>query len=168
MVCHYGKGYAVDRIAVLLERRRIFNYLVEIGGEIRVRGVNASGEPWRIAIESPNLGSHTVQKIFPLVQGAVATSGSYRNFRIHNGVRYSHAIDPVTGRPVEHKLLSVTVVSETAMHADGLATALLVMGPETGVKWATRQGLDALFTVAVGSGIVLQSSGRFINWLDKP
>jgi thiamine biosynthesis lipoprotein len=163
-----AKGYAVDRIAVLLERRSIWNYLVEIGGEIRVRGVNASGESWRIAIESPNLGVHTVQQVFPLDRGGVATSGSYRNYRTHQGVSYSHAIDPATGRPVEHKLLSVTVVSETAMHADGLATALLVMGPETGVQWATGQGLDALFTVAVGSRIVQRSSGRFINWLDKP
>ncbi len=162
-----AKGYAVDRIAALLDERKILHYLVEIGGEIRILGFNASGESWRIAVENPNSGRHMEPIIFPLDRGAVATSGSYRNFRNHDGVRYSHTIDPATGRPVEHKLVSVTVVSDTAMHADGVATALLVMGPERGVRWAARQRVDALFMVEVGSRIVLQPSGSFIDWLEK-
>jgi thiamine biosynthesis lipoprotein len=142
-----AKGYAVDRIADYLDSRGIVNYLVEIGGELRGRGQNPQSTAWRIAIERPSPGERAIQRIVELADRGIATSGDYRNFFQLDGKRYSHTIDPRTGRPVRHELASVTVLNDSAMEADAMATALLVMGPERGFRLAQQQELAALFIV---------------------
>ena len=147
-----AKGYGVDRVAALLDAAGIENYLVEIGGELRARGLNFRRKPWRIAVERPDPAGRTVQQVVALGDAAMATSGDYRNFFESGGTRYSHTIDPATGRPVTHDLASVTVVGADAMHADALATALLVMGPDRGLQFAQASGLAALFISRTGTG----------------
>lgn len=148
----WAKGYAVDELADLLDERTLTNYLVEIGGELRLRGHNAGGEAWSIAIERPVAGARGVQTVVRLTDAAVATSGDYRNFFERDGVRYSHTIDPRTGRPVEHELASVTVIDESAAFADGMATGLLVLGPDAGLELATGGNLAAYFLVRAEDG----------------
>lgn len=138
-----AKGYAVDRLADWLEQQGHSNYMVEIGGEIRVRGRNPRGKNWRIAIERPEPVAREALAILEMSEGAVATSGDYRNFFELDGVRYSHSIDPRSGRPVRHQLVSVTVVHESAALADAWATALTVLGPEQGFSTARSEGLAA-------------------------
>ena len=140
-----AKGYGVDRVAALLESEGLTDYLVEIGGELRGRGVNGRGEPWRIAVERPEAGRRSVFRIVPLHDLGMATSGDYRNFFEVNGERYPHSIDPRTGWPVQHPLASVTVLADDCMWADAWATALLVLGTETGHALAESRGLAALF-----------------------
>ena len=158
-----AKGYAVDQVVDLLISNDIDNYLVEIGGEIRASSEKSPGELWQIAIEKPRGDQQSSSFVFPLRDGAVATSGSYRNYREHNGQRLSHAIDPSAGKPVGHNLLSVTVWSNTTMRADAVATALLVMGPELGVEWAEKQQIDALFIIAEGDILSTETSGSFFD-----
>jgi thiamine biosynthesis lipoprotein len=143
----YAKGLAVDELAGLLDERQIANYLVEIGGEIRAQGSNSRGNPWRIAVERPATNERGVQRVIDVTNRAVATSGDYRNFYTVDGARYSHTIDPQTGRPVTHQLAAVTVIAEQAARADALATALLVLGPRDGVSFATDKDIAALFLV---------------------
>ena len=147
-----AKGYAVDRVAGLLEAAGIADYLVEIGGEIRCRGRNDRGMAWGVGIERPVAGRRSVHGLIRLDAGALATSGDYRQFYVRDGRRLSHIIDPRDGRPVAHGLASVTVVADTAMRADALATALSVLGPEVGRALARRLDLAALFIVREGSG----------------
>ncbi len=139
-----AKGYAVDRLAALLERSGISNYLVDIGGEIRTAGRNGEGEAWRLAVEYPQPGRRTPFRVLRLESAAVATSGNYRNFFELGGVRYAHTIDPRTGWPVSHALLAVTVVADNTMTADAWATALMVLGPEDGLALAEREKVAAL------------------------
>lgn len=157
----YAKGLAVDELADLLDSNDFTNYMVEIGGELRTRGHNASKVPWRIAIELPDANSRAVEKIIRLRDAGVATSGDYRNFFEHDGVRYSHTIDPRTGRPVAHKLASVTVLAERAAVADALATALLVLGPDAGPALARQQDIAALFLVRKNGEISALTTQRF-------
>ena len=138
-------GYAVDRIAHGLDALGARDYLVEIGGEVRARGRNPAGRPWRVAVEAPVSGERRAYAIVELEDGSVSTSGDYRDFRHVGGRRISHTIDPRSGRPVEHGLASVTVVHESAMLADAYATALMVLGPQAGFDLAERLGLAALF-----------------------
>jgi thiamine biosynthesis lipoprotein len=145
-----AKGYAVDQVAELLETAGLTDYLVEIGGELRGRGRNGRGQPWQIAIERPETDKRAIFRVVALRDLAMATSGDYRNFFEVAGRRYSHTIDPTTGRPVGHRLASVTVLAESAMRADAWATALLVLGPEQGMALADEQGLAALFIEQIG------------------
>jgi thiamine biosynthesis lipoprotein len=147
-----AKGYGVDRVAELLEAEGVENYLVEIGGELRGRGRSGRGDPWRIAIERPESAGRSVFRVVELHATGMATSGDYRNFFEIDGKRYSHSIDPVTGRPVAHALASVTVLADSTMLADGWATALLVSGPERGMALAEAEGLAALLIVRDGDG----------------
>ena len=126
--------------------------MVEVGGEVRTAGLNAAGEPWRIAVEHPDPGAETFHRVLPLGGWAMATSGDYRNFREWGGRRLSHMIDPRTGRPVDHALASVTVVADRCMSADGLATAVLVLGPEAGFRFATTHDVAALLLVRTPDG----------------
>ncbi|WP_417659753.1 FAD:protein FMN transferase [Pseudidiomarina sp.] len=139
-----AKGYGVDRVALLLEQMEIKNYLVEIGGEMRMKGSKPGEQPWRIAIEQPVSLERAVQKVIEPGNNAVATSGDYRNYFEEDGVRYSHIIDPRSGYPIQHNLVSVTVITETCMDADAYATALTVMGPEQALDFANRKGLAVL------------------------
>lgn len=156
-----AKGYAVDRIGMLLEAHDIADYLVEIGGELRLRGNNLQGEPWRIAIEKPTPEQRMIQKIVPISNVAMATSGDYRNFFEVDGVRFSHTIDPRTGRPITHKLASVTVLHETTMEADALATAFMVLGPEEAFKLAEWKHIAALFIIKTEQGFDERSTSTF-------
>lgn len=140
-----AKGYAVDLMANYLEQIGIVNYMVEIGGEIRAKGVNGKKTSWRIGIEKPLTEKRSVQRIIKLDNIAMATSGDYRNYFEQDGVRYSHTIDPVAGRPINHKLVSVTVLHESATRADALATGFLVMGKEQAYELAMQNELAVLF-----------------------
>ena len=157
----FAKGYGVDRLASLLEAAGVKNYLVEIGGELRMRGKNAHGEAWKIAVESPDSVGRTVQTVVQLTDAAVATSGDYRNFFEHDGRMYSHTIDPRSGYPVAHDAASVTVIADTAAYADAMATALLVMGAEAGIAYAEREGIAALFVVRDGDDLHELSSTTY-------
>jgi thiamine biosynthesis lipoprotein len=136
-----AKGYGVDRLAEQLEQLGVRNYLVDIGGELRVLGQHPRGRPWRVAIESPDGASRAPARLLQPAAGAIATSGDYRNFFTLDGQRFSHVIDPETGYPVRHELVSVTVLAETAMLADAWATALLVLGPVRAREAAERERL---------------------------
>jgi len=154
-----AKGYAVDALAGLLAARGLEAYLVEIGGEVRAAGSKPGGEPWRVAIEQPRPGgAGAAPRVVPLTGGAVATSGGYRNFFEAGGRRYSHTIDPATGRPVDHDLAAVSVLAETCMRADAWATALLVQGPAAGPRTAERLGLAALFMIRRDGAIITRAS----------
>ncbi|MCP4301126.1 MAG: FAD:protein FMN transferase [Gammaproteobacteria bacterium] len=143
----WAKGHAVDELAVLLDEYQLQNYLVEIGGELRVRGHNAEGLKWAVAIEKPSTTERTPHSVMRVTDTSVATSGDYRNYFDHDGQRYSHTIDARTGRPISHKLAAVTVVSESAAFADAMATALLVLGPTDGPQRAEKLGIAAYFLI---------------------
>ncbi len=147
-----AKGYAVDRIAVYLDSQGFENYMIEIGGEIRVRGRPTVDRGWRVGIEKPVAGRRAIQEILEIEDLGMATSGDYRNFIEVDGIRYSHTIDPLSGRPVRHELASVTVLHAAAMTADALATALNVLGPEAGARLASKENIPAYFIVRMDSG----------------
>jgi len=142
-----AKGFGVDRVANALLDLGFANFLVEVGGEVKARGKNAAGTPWRLGIEAPDQAPHSVQRTIELRDAAMATSGDYRSFYLQDGARISHIIDPRSGRPIDHDLASVSVIHEDAVYADALATALLVLGPEAGYALAEREGLAAYFIV---------------------
>ncbi len=149
----WAKGFAVDRVAELLDGRGVDHYLVEIGGEIRVRGQNAERKPWAIAVEAPSTTARRPHSVLRVTDTSVATSGDYRNYYDYGGRRYSHTIDARTGRPVEHELAAVTVVNPSAAFADAMATALLVLGPKAGPGLAERLGVAGYFLVRDETGI---------------
>ena len=155
-----AKGYAVDLAAATLQESACQDFLVEVGGEVGVRGVRPDGSPWRIGVESPS-GLQAVTHRLTLRDEAIATSGDYRNFLRIEGELYSHTIDPQTGFPVLHELTSVSVIADTAMRADALATALNVMGPEDGLAFALRHDLEALFIIRTENGYDSFGTGRF-------
>lgn len=137
-----AKGYSVDVAAKFLEKKGITNYMVEIGGEIRVAGFNKDGNKWRLGIdkpiEDPSLAHRSLDTILHLTNTALATSGNYRQFYYKDGKRYSHTINPKTGKPVNHQLLSATVLASDCMTADALATACMVMGAEKSIEMAEK------------------------------
>lgn len=147
-----AKGYGVDQVARLLTQHGFANVMVDIGGELYLKGHNSSREPWRIAIEKPVSGERTVQQIIAASGKGVATSGDYRNYFEVDGVRFSHTIDPATAKPIGHKLVSVTVLHDSTMTADGVATALMVMGNEKGLKLAESFGLAVYMVIKTDSG----------------
>jgi thiamine biosynthesis lipoprotein len=143
-------GYAVDRIAERFDELGLHHYLIELGGEVRAHGRNPTGRPWRIAVEVPLAGERRPFALVELDGLGASTSGDYRDFRVVDGRRLSHTIDPRTGAPVTHRLASVCVVHPSVAHADAYATALMVLGPEKGLVLARRLGLAALFIVRAG------------------
>ncbi len=147
-----AKGYAVDKLADFLDARGQQAYLVEIGGELRAAGHKPDGSAWRIAVEQPVPGIRETGRVLELVDMAVATSGDYRNFFTVDGVNYPHIIDPRTGLPVGHGTGSVTVLHPRCAHADALATALSVLGPEQGLAFARERNLAVLFVVREDDG----------------
>lgn len=128
----YAQGYAVDVLVDYLLARGVKDMMVELGGELAARGLNAEGAPWRIGIDKPVSveAPRELQATVALVDAALATSGTYRKFYEKEGKKYSHTIDPATGHPVDHNLLSATVMAPNATDADALATAFLVVGVE--------------------------------------
>lgn len=153
-----AQGYTVDVLADLLESRGIHHFMVELGGEVRTRGVNPDGKPWTLGIEQPLEieGITALAAVINLKDRGLATSGSYKKFYVKDGIKYSHTIDPFTGRPVTHTLLSVTVLAETAAKADAFATAFMVWGLEKSQQFLrdhAEQRLDVYFiSASTGDG----------------
>jgi FAD:protein FMN transferase len=147
-----AKGWGVDRAAAALDAHGIADYMVEVGGEVRTRGINASGVAWRIGIEEPDASPQRARWIVALAGRSMATSGDYRNYFIEGGRRYSHEIDPASGMPIRHGLASVTVVADDCMQADALATALIVLGAEKGRALAESSGIAAQFIERLPGG----------------
>lgn len=141
-----AKGYAVDAVSELLNSLGLRNHLVEIGGEVIAKGSKDDNSQWRVALETPEDQVQHINRIVELHNLALATSGSYRNYYQENGIRYSHTIDPQTGRPITHNLVSVSVAAHTCMSADAWATALMVLGPERGSLLAEKFHIAAFFT----------------------
>ena len=166
-----AKGYAVDKVAEYLENSAYTDFMVEIGGEIRARGQNASGQPWNIGIEKPEPRERSVQRATGLRDMSMATSGDYRNFFEIDGVRYSHTIDPRTGRPVSHNLVSVTVLDPSASIADATATGLLVLGPEQAKQVAENHDIAAYMIIKTGTGfieVMTSAFSRYLNDVNSP
>jgi FAD:protein FMN transferase len=162
-----AEGFAVDQMTERLEGIGISDFLIELGGELLCRGKNPAGRRWTIAIETPSLAATEPQGRVELTNAAVATSGDYRKFFLVDGRRYSHVIDPRTGRPVDHGLASVTAIDSSAMRSDALATALLVMGPEAGVAFAERYHIAALFIARGETGFTEQMTAPFARYLQR-
>jgi len=160
-----AKGYGVDSVAALLDREGFNNYLVEIGGEVRTRGHNARDKPWRIAIERPDVAERIPFATVNVSDMGMATSGDYRNYFEKDGVRYSHTIDPVTGRPITHSMASITVIASTTAMADALATAIDVMGPVKGMELATAQNIAAFAIIKGPNGFIERHTPAFQGFL---
>ena len=158
-----AKGQGVDDVGLVLESRGFKNYLVEIGGEVRARGKKPDGSFWSIGIEKPSQGTgESIQKVIQLKDQSIATSGSYRNYLKYGDVTFSHTINPKTGYPVSHKLVSVSVIHKSCANADAWATALMALGPDKGLVIASALGLNAYFLVKEGQAFKEVSSE---NWL---
>jgi thiamine biosynthesis lipoprotein len=145
-----AKGYGVDRLAGHLEGFDIHDYLIEIGGDLRVRGRNPRGERWTIGVEKPLPGLTAIQRVIRPRDAVVATSGNYRNYFNRKGRRYSHVIHPRTGEPIADDLASVTTIGRSTMTADAIATMLMVLGLKEGYRFAEQEQLAALFVLTDG------------------
>lgn len=153
-----AKGFAVDRIAALIRETGIADFLVEIGGEVYASGVKKDKGLWRVGINRPQkeASKDQVYRVVALQNFALATSGDYRNFFEIDGRRYSHVIDPRTGYPVEHSVVSATVMAESCAFADGLATALMVMGVEKGLGLVEHlKSVEAMIVVSRPDGTLV-------------
>ena len=162
-LCGIAKGYALDRMAAVLQRHGVRHALLALDGELRAVGGQASGAPWAIALEQPESGQRAVHGVIELQDLAVATSGDYRHFLHVGDARLAHTMDPRRAAPVNNAVASITVLARSCMHADAWATALLVAGPGEGLAMAQRMGLEALFLLRRAEGLVNMGLGRFGN-----
>ncbi|MFC5544283.1 FAD:protein FMN transferase [Marinobacter koreensis] len=160
-----AKGYGVDTVARYLDAHGIDSYLVEIGGEVRVRGKKPGGETWRLAIEQPVTEGRQVNRVVALTDQAMATSGDYRNYYESDGKRFSHTINPETGRPITHHLASVSVITDDCMTADALATGFNVMGWQRASELATRENIPAYFIVRTDKGFETHQTPAFSSYV---
>ena len=151
-----AKGYGCDAVAAVLEANGIKNYMVEIGGEVVTKGKNNKGGAWTIGIskptDNPTTTSNELHEIIAISGKSMATSGNYRNFREVNGRKIAHTIDPRTGYPVQHSLLSATVIAEDCATADAYATAFMVMGVEDAVSYCSHNNIEAYFIYSDNDG----------------
>ncbi len=162
-----AKGYAVDQISLLLKNKGLSDHLVEIGGEIRTSGFKENQTPWIVGIERPVSGEQIIQQVVSIGSNSMATSGDYRNYFEKNGKRFSHLIDPNSGRPIEHKLASVSVIHQSCMTADAFATAFMIMGPDKAHQLALNENLAAYFLIRTQSGYQVTTTPAFNVFLDK-
>lgn len=160
-----AQGYTVDCLAELLAAQGYENFLVEVGGELRLAGSNAAGKPWRIGIEQPADGIGAVQQAIGGSDIAITTAGDYHDYFERDGRRYSHTIDPLTGRPITHRLASVTVIADDATYADGMDTVLEVLGPERGYRLAERLRIAAYFIIRTDDGFSVRHTPEFAKYL---
>lgn len=164
-----AKGYGADAFSKLLLGKGFASHMVEVGGELRLAGMSPRGDAWRIGVEAPVYGLASNQpapaQTVALADRGMATSGDYRNYYELDGKRYSHTIDPTTGRPITHKLASVTVIADTAAEADAWATALNVLGPERGFAVAQAQGLAAYFIIGGEAGFSVVHTEAFAQYM---
>ena len=147
-----AKGYGVDQVAAYLEGLGLSDYMVEVGGEVRVSGVNKLGVKWRLGIEQPDLLERKAYNVVHIGRGSMATSGDYRNFIDSTSGRYSHTINPRTGRPVKRDIASVSVIFDACADADAWATALMAMGSQKAIAFAKEKGIPAYFILRKGDG----------------
>ena len=163
-----AKGYAADLLAEEYSQLGYADFMIEIGGELFVRGLNAERQPWLIAIEKPAFERSGAIQVLQLSDVGVATSGEYRNYYERDGQRVSHTIDPTTGHPINHTLASVTVITDSAGEADAWATALNVLGPEKGQQRAEQLGLAAYFIVRKDDGFIVNYTSSFTQYMVNP
>ncbi|RSM28236.1 FAD:protein FMN transferase ApbE [Aeromonas salmonicida] len=165
-----GEGAASDEIAVLLESKGVHNYLIEVAGAVRSKGNNSKGKPWRVAIVKPADQPGAFSDVVTPNGMALSTAGSYRNYYELDGQRYSHIIDPETGAPVTHKLVSASVIANTALEADALDTALMVMGPDQAMAFAKEHQLAAYLIIKTEQGFTAKFTPQFAPYLvqEKP
>ena len=159
-----GKGFGIDLIGKKLNQLGIKNYLINIGGDILTKGHNKNNKNWIIGIENPNLKEKLIKEIVNLTNKGLATSGDYKNFFTESGKRYSHIINPKTGKPITHKTKSVTVIHDNSMKADGWATALLALGRVDGLKIAEKEKIAVLFIDEIDDKFVKFKSNQFLNF----
>ncbi|WP_145508064.1 FAD:protein FMN transferase ApbE [Yersinia alsatica] len=160
-----GEGYGVDLLVNLMMRKGITNYLVSVGGAVSSRGVNGQGQPWRVAIQKPTDQENAVQALVDLQGYSISTSGSYRNYFEQGGQRYSHVLDPATGRPINHRLVSATVIATTALEADGWDTGLMVLGTEKALRLAEKKGLAVYLITKTDQGFTAVMTPQFKAFL---
>lgn len=160
-LCGIAKGYAVDRMAAVLQLHGVRHALLAIDGELRAVGSQVRGAPWAVALESPEMGRRAAHGVIDLQDLAVATSGDYRHYLNVGDARVAHTMDARRAAPVNNAVASVTVLARTCMDADAWATALLVAGPGEGLAMAQRMGLEALFLLRRPEGLVEIGLGRF-------
>lgn len=160
-LCGIAKGYAVDRMAAVLQGHGVEHALAALDGELRALGTQADGQPWAVALESPEAGLRAVHGVIELADLAVATSGDYRRFFEVGGSRLAHTMDGRRAGPVHNDVASVTVLANNCMDADAWATVLLVAGPGAGLLLAQRHGLEALLLLRRENGLVEMGLGRF-------
>ena len=169
-----AKGFGTDQVARRLEREGVADFLVDISGELRAHGRRPGGGDWQVGIEKPGaaVGAATsadeIARVVALRDRAIATSGDYRHFFEDGGRFYSHHIDPRSGRPVEHRIASVTTIADDCMHADSIGTALMVLGPERGMDWARERGLAVLMILHDGERFVERATPAFDAAMAKP
>ncbi len=163
-----AKGFGVDKVAEYLDANGILNYMVEIGGEVRTRGQKNGGQPWIIGIEMP-IDKGVPAGLIPVTPGdqAMATSGDYRNYFEINGKRMSHIIDPRSGYPISHNLASVSALAPSCAEADAMATAMMVLGAEEGMKLALKENIPAYFIVRSQNSYIKQPSPAMLPFLRK-
>lgn len=161
-----AKGYGVDLGADALDELGIAHFMLEVGGEMQLRGQSPRGDAWRIAIERPQVGGG-VQAAISLTNTGVATSGDYRNYFEREGKRYSHLVDPRTGYPIEHDLVAATVVHPSTGIADAWATALCIMGTEDALAVAEERGLAVYLVRREGDELFEHWSSGFAPYLSK-
>lgn len=160
-----GEGAASDEIAALLESKGVNNYLIEVAGAVRSKGHNSKGSPWRVAIVEPSDQPGAFSDIVIPNGMALSTAGSYRNYYQLDGQRYSHIIDPATGQPITHKLVSASVITPTALEADALDTALMVMGPTEAMAFAKQHKLAVYLIVKTDKGFKAIHTPQFAPYL---
>jgi len=162
-----GKGYVVDLVAELLESHEISNFMVEIGGEMRLKGHNGEGSLWRVGVINPASNERKAKlEVFPGNNG-MATAGDYYQYFEEDGQRFSHILDPVTGRPISHNLASVTVIHPSSMTADGLSTGLMVMGDKKGLVFAEKHQIAAYMIIRDGDKFISKMSTAFNTYLSQ-
>lgn len=158
-------GYAVDLLAERFQSMHLSHFMIDLGGEVRAQGRNARGEAWRIAVERPVDAEPEPYAVVTLDNASVTTSGEYRHYFDRDGHRYSHTIDPRTGRPVEHSLASVVVVGPTTMDVDAWATALNVLGSEAGRELALKRGMPVMFIDVRGAELRSVTTPQFDSYV---
>jgi thiamine biosynthesis lipoprotein len=154
-------GYAADQLARELTDRGFTDFLIDVGGEVLARGRNQAGTPWQVAIERPVPHGGTIQRVVPISDLAITTAGDYQKYREVDGQRITHILDPRTGRPLSHRLASVTVIDPLAVRADAFDTALMVLGTDEGLALATKLNLAALFIERTNDGFTERATPRF-------
>ncbi len=161
-----AKGFAVDQVASVLEKNNVENYMVEIGGECVVKGHNARGGDWTLGIVEPDedaeQNNNNINTVIKINKGAIATSGNYRRFYYKDGQKFAHTINPHTGKPVNHNLLSATIYANNCMRADAFATACMVLGADSAKAMIENEpGIEGFFIISDSAGAIktTQTSG---------